>query len=531
MNRRQAYILYLNHALSTWNARAYEFAAVLFTASAYPKGLRAASLIGVCTSLAAILFGSAIGRWIDNGSSRLKTLLATIGVNRVAVAVACCLWFVIVGQGSAAEDGVEATQERREGLWLMIKAIAFSTLLLLGIVESLSRKANVISIERDWVPVLAPVSTPTGYSLTHVNAMMSRIDIVCKLAAPIAVSGFLSVVSTRVGVFAIFVMNGASFIAEIWSARKLWDQCPRLAERKAKPDPDGVQSPSSRTMFNFRTQSVYTFILSYLEGLYVYFDSDVWMPSMAMCISHASILSLTGVTVVFFLDSGYSLQLVTLAEALSTVFELGSTVLYPLAVRKVVSSAPSGTEFVAVPQEDDEDDLHLAKSVSNTQEAEAEGVDSAISRVGLSGIISMGTVLVCHSSTLQCNFSSNIRSFPPFPFFSTSLTCFRTRLQEAKRAPRGYPIPQQHSSYSFAWHHPVWDAASSHFPPASSRSPDYRLISDLRLLAWRPHSSASLASPITWALQFGAIQTNSAGWRLRVGSWSPERQRCICFGG
>jgi iron-regulated transporter 1 len=396
MERRQAYTLYLNHALSTWNARAYEFAAVLFTASAYPKGLRAASLIGISTSLAAILFGASIGRWIDHGSSRLKTLLATIGINRLAVAAACCLWFIIVGEGSATEDAVEVAQEHGGGLWLMIKPIAFSTLLLLGIAESLSRKANVISLERDWVPILAPVSTPTGYTLTHVNAMISRIDIVCKLAAPIAVSGFLSVVSTRVGVFTVFAMNGASFLAEVWSARKLWDQCPQLAVLKTKPNGE-AQSPSSRTMFNFRTTSVYTFILGYLEGLYVYFDSDVWMPSVAMCVSHASVLSLTGVTVVFFLDSGYSLQLVTAAEALSTIFELGSTLLYPLAVRRVVSSTPAAG-FVVVPQEDDEDDLHLAKGISNTQEAEAEGVDMAISRVGLSGIMSMATVLVCPPS-------------------------------------------------------------------------------------------------------------------------------------
>lgn len=401
MERRQAYTLYLNHALSTWNARAYEFAAVLFTASAYPKGLRAASLIGISTSLAAILFGASIGRWIDHGSSRLKTLLATISINRLAIAAACCLWFIVVGEGSATEDAVEAPQEHGGGWWLMLKPIAFSTLLLLGIVESLSRKANVISLERDWVPILAPVSTPTGYSLTHVNAMISRIDIVCKLAAPIAVSGFLSVVSTRVGVFAVFAMNGGCFLAEVWSARKLWDQCPHLAVPKTKPDGE-VQSPSSRTMFNFRTTSVYTFILGYLEALYVYFDSEVWMPSMAMCVSHASVLSLTGVTIVFFLNSGYSLRLVTAAEAFSTVFELGSTLLYPLSVRRVVSSTPVATAFAAVPQEDDDDDLQLTKSVSNAQEAEVEGVDMAISRVGLSGIMSMATVLVCPPPTLPC---------------------------------------------------------------------------------------------------------------------------------
>lgn len=397
LNRGQAYTLYLNHALSTWNARSYEFAAVLFTASAFPEGLRAASLVGISNSLAAILFASAIGRWIDRGTSRLKTLLTTISVNRLAILVACLLWFIIVGdqpQGPTKDgDLAEVTQEQGEG-WVMVRMIAFTILLVLGIVEGLSRKANVISIERDWVPVIAPVWTPTDYTLTHVNAMMSRIDIICKLSAPIAVSGFLSVLSTRVGVFAVLIMNALSFIAELRTARNLWDQCPQLAEPKMNPDIDEPHTLSSRTIFNFNTRSVHSFMVNYLEAIYVFFDSDIWMPALAMCVTHASILSVTGITIVFFLDSGYSLRLVTGAEALSTVFEFGSTLLYPFAVQRLVQASSPTPRFAAVPQDDEDDDIQLAKTGSNIQEAEAQGLDLAISRVGLSGSIGMASVLV-----------------------------------------------------------------------------------------------------------------------------------------
>ncbi|KAI1492344.1 hypothetical protein F5X96DRAFT_627169, partial [Biscogniauxia mediterranea] len=44
LTRSQAFNLYLSHAFSTWNARGYEFAAVLFTAAAYPNTLVAAAL-------------------------------------------------------------------------------------------------------------------------------------------------------------------------------------------------------------------------------------------------------------------------------------------------------------------------------------------------------------------------------------------------------------------------------------------------------------------------------------------------------
>lgn len=46
-----AYTLYLCHLLSTWNARMYEFAAVVFTAAAFPKDLVASSVLYVLLSL------------------------------------------------------------------------------------------------------------------------------------------------------------------------------------------------------------------------------------------------------------------------------------------------------------------------------------------------------------------------------------------------------------------------------------------------------------------------------------------------
>ncbi|KAI1476151.1 hypothetical protein K445DRAFT_18104 [Daldinia sp. EC12] len=44
LTRAQALNLYVSHAFSTWNARGYEFAAILFTAAAYPDTLVAAAL-------------------------------------------------------------------------------------------------------------------------------------------------------------------------------------------------------------------------------------------------------------------------------------------------------------------------------------------------------------------------------------------------------------------------------------------------------------------------------------------------------
>jgi iron-regulated transporter 1 len=140
-------------------------------------------------------------------------MVTTITVNRSAIIIACLCWFLIVGnsaQNSFLDGGA--------------KTLVFLVILLFGVVESLSRKTNVLSIERDWVPVLSPqvlAETSSQYDLAHVNAMMSRIDICCKLVAPIAVSGFSSVVSPRTSVATTALVNLISFPLEFWTAQKV----------------------------------------------------------------------------------------------------------------------------------------------------------------------------------------------------------------------------------------------------------------------------------------------------------------------
>jgi iron-regulated transporter 1 len=390
LNRRKAWILYLNHTLSAWNARSYGFAAVLFTAAAYPKGLRAASLIGISTSLTAICFGSAIGRWIDNGPSRLRTLLTTVAINRCSIIAACVLWYLIVG-GRPKPDAVPGSGDTVSLLHGSMKTLAFGILLLLGVTESLSRNANVITIERDWVPVLAPVITPSGYNLAHVNAVMARIDMTSKLIAPIVISAALSIIPIREGVMAMALLNSISLVGEFWSALQLWAMCPELAEKRV---PDHADLPVDHNHDGCSAKKE-SFIAAYISSLKLYFRSSAWRPSLAMTVTHASILSISSVTVVFLLHSGYSLRLVTVGEALSAIFELSSTFLVPLRVQKVSRKLATmeGYEFSAVPQDDDENDSK-PESHAVAIDDQSRYVDMAIAHVGRSGVLTMAFTLV-----------------------------------------------------------------------------------------------------------------------------------------
>lgn len=70
--------LYLSHFFSTWNSRSFEFGAVLFLASIFPKTLLPLSIYALVRSASAILLAPVIGRAIDR-RSRLSVVRFSVG--------------------------------------------------------------------------------------------------------------------------------------------------------------------------------------------------------------------------------------------------------------------------------------------------------------------------------------------------------------------------------------------------------------------------------------------------------------------
>lgn len=79
---RVAHRLYISHFLSTWNSRVFEFGAVLFLASIYPGTLLPMSIYALSRGLSAIIFGPAVGQYID-ASNRLHVVRLSIGIPAV----------------------------------------------------------------------------------------------------------------------------------------------------------------------------------------------------------------------------------------------------------------------------------------------------------------------------------------------------------------------------------------------------------------------------------------------------------------
>ncbi|MCJ1387491.1 hypothetical protein MMC18_000334 [Xylographa bjoerkii] len=338
MTRSDAWSLYVSHALSTWNARSYEFAAILFTAAAFPDTLLASSIRGLCNTVAALCLSSWIGRWIDRSQSRLRTLLLTISANRASAVLACLVWYMLVRNRTPADhlsysnlliQQPTALMEQKLSLWL------FALVISLGIVEKISGIGNMICMERDWVPILASTADDEPHnnnSLTHLNAVMRLVILVTSTPAGIALVGLMSTVSWG---------------AEVYCARRVWDSCHRLRKPKGEPQAPSVATDDTCSGQRLtRSSPALDVCRKQWSQFSDYFSTDVWFPSLSLALLHLSVLSYSATFVTFCLNSGFSLLVITIARAAGSVVEVSSTFIAPFGVNRlaIVKGDPDQTE-------------------------------------------------------------------------------------------------------------------------------------------------------------------------------------------
>lgn len=315
----------------------------------YPRTTNNPHLSGIAETGCVLLFSSALGRWVDRTPSRLRAILLTINANRIAVLVSCTIWFLLLSLGSVTQ-----------------KQALFGIALVLGMVEKLSRGTNILSMERDWIPTLANSTlegrAQTQYDLTHLNTVMRRIDMLCKLIAPLAISTFISTIgSERIAVAVVASISTTSWGLERWCLQHVWHQNGRLrvpkelgdaaayniitpTEATANGFPKRLPQQSAPSLLNKFDANIRASIHAHIEGGLYYFSTPVWIPSICAAIPHASVLTFSGTMITYLLNAGFSLNLVTVARASGAVFEIGSTFLFPCAVAFLSSTRNSANE-------------------------------------------------------------------------------------------------------------------------------------------------------------------------------------------
>ncbi|KAL3486632.1 Ferroporti-1 [Aspergillus germanicus] len=320
--------LYTSHFLSTWNSRMFEFGAVVFLASIFPGTLLYASVYALARSLFAVVLSSWLGAVVDR-LDRLSAIRHSIIWQRIPVAVSCvCLGVLLTGPSLRLSWGL------------------FIALVLLAGVEKLAATANTVSVERDWAVV---ISDALRISRQELNATMRRIDLFCKLIAPLVVSLMDGLLSTRVAIWAVLGINVAVVLVEYFAIAQVYHSVPQLDRSLETQDAEEQATEDNDEPSHEERQSLITRISQYIRSIVApwqeYVQQPVFLASFALSLLYLTVLSFGPTMVTFLLHSGFSSLQVSAMRIGAVLAELSGTWAAPFLMQRI-GSIRSGLWFL-----------------------------------------------------------------------------------------------------------------------------------------------------------------------------------------
>lgn len=319
----------------------WEFSVGLYMIRIWPGSLLFTAIYGVVESSSVAVFGPMVGSLVDK-----LTYLQVLGLWLLIQSLS----FIIAGASVTAlllYDDLKATSFP-----------IFSALVVLtnvsGALAALSTLAGTILIEREWVVVISS-GHPPGV-LTGINSVVRRIDLSCKLLAPVFSGLLISFVSAQASAAALALWNIASVGVEYWLFVSVYNGVPALAESgrlraagaTAAMLPSSSSSevvapaPAEEAALDWRVRMKQQLsILPCWESWVVYVRQDVALPGVALAFLYFTVLSF-GTLMTATLDwKGIPAYVISLARGFSAVVGIGATLLYPV-VHSWVSTLRTG---------------------------------------------------------------------------------------------------------------------------------------------------------------------------------------------
>ncbi|KAF0901856.1 hypothetical protein E2562_006478 [Oryza meyeriana var. granulata] len=327
--------LYVGHFLARWGARMWEFSVGLYMIRIWPDSLLLTAVYGVVEASAVAALGPMVGAVVDR--------LTYLQVLRLWLLVQS-LSFVVAGvavTGLLVYDGLAATSFPAFMALVIVTNVS-------GALAALSTLAGTILIEREWVVVIADGHPPAV--LTRINSVIRRIDLSCKLLAPV-LSGFvISFASMQASAAALSAWNLAAVWLQYWLFVSVYTGFPALSESSqlsrrrataadAAADEAAVQlqthgggEPDRKRATTLAEQLS---IIPCWESWVVYARQEVVLPGVALAFLYFTVLSF-GTLMTATLDwKGIPAYVISLARGVSAVVGIAATWVYPAAHARV----------------------------------------------------------------------------------------------------------------------------------------------------------------------------------------------------
>ena len=188
----------------------------MFLSFLYPNNLLPLSLPYLISTLVCILFGFVVGPIVDTGP-RIVTALGFLFLQKLAIAGAMIsIWKM---NGFTFSTGYTLKDSLDTSFWIMV----FFTLLL-----KISNQGIQIIFERDWANAISTNENSLGL----LNSNIRKVDLLCKLVAPIVISAVGSVITMGSLIVGMISFAAISCLMEWILLLILYSRETRLGQKK-----------------------------------------------------------------------------------------------------------------------------------------------------------------------------------------------------------------------------------------------------------------------------------------------------------
>uniref|UniRef100_A0A096M0U6 Solute carrier family 40 member n=1 Tax=Poecilia formosa TaxID=48698 RepID=A0A096M0U6_POEFO len=329
------FLIYMGHALSTWGDRMWNFAVAVFLVELYGNSLLLTAVYGLVVAGSVLLLGANIGNWVDR-NPRLKVAQTSLLVQNSCV-ITCGVLLMLVFHFKAQ------LVELYNG-WIL--TVCYILVISIANVANLASTATSITIQRDWVVVVAGQDSS---SLADMNATVRIIDQLTNILAPMLVGQIMAFGSHFVGCGFISGWNLASMCVEYGLLWKVYQKTPALAlkaghkepqhelksttsshscsllwsstARLRKTDCENGQSPeeSSQPLMPLRT---------FRAGWVAYYKQDIFLAGMSLAFLYMTVLGFDCITTGFAYTQGLNGSILSLLMGASAISGICGTVAF-----------------------------------------------------------------------------------------------------------------------------------------------------------------------------------------------------------
>eukprot|EP00002_Diphylleia_rotans_P014498 TRINITY_DN2826_c0_g1_i4.p1 TRINITY_DN2826_c0_g1~~TRINITY_DN2826_c0_g1_i4.p1 ORF type:complete len:419 (+),score=69.45 TRINITY_DN2826_c0_g1_i4:170-1426(+) len=281
----------------------WQFCAAILFLRLSPDSLLLVSIYGLTQTFSVFASGSYVGHWTD-GVHRLRGARLTLIIQNASVGVTAFFFLILL------EHDISKSME-----WCLIVGI-----FVLGMTSDVSSMARSIIIGNDWV---VTVANNDKALLTDLNSMMRRIDLVCKLAAPLASGFIMAYTSSSVSCIYILSWNVLSAIPEYWLLKSLFLATPSLQKEKIKStDTESSELPSGlmqSTVYGFRT----------------FYNQSCFLAFTSLAVLYFTVLSFGYVMTGYVYWTGMSEDYIASSRGVAALMGVMGTYTYPYMSRRL----------------------------------------------------------------------------------------------------------------------------------------------------------------------------------------------------